>query len=315
METMKTGGAGRARMVMEGLVAAAHTPFHPDGSLNPDVVDAQASLLAGSGVRLVFITGSTGESASLALEERIEIYQAWAGAAGKHGLEVVAHVGGNCISDARRLSAEAAGLRFKAVGALSPSYFKPAGMRELVESCREIAAAADDLPFYYYDIPSMTGVTLSALEFLREGGRRITNLAGVKFTNPDKRMYAECLAYEEGRYDIAWGIDERLIEGLELGAVGAVGSTYNFAAPLYHELMESFHAGDLEHAAHLQQQSVWLVERMARVGYFGAAKLLMGWLGASVGPARLPLRTPDRDEAAELRKDLKAFRWLGGGGL
>jgi N-acetylneuraminate lyase len=89
-----------------------------------------------------------------------------------------------------------------------------------------------------------------------------------------------------------------------------VGSTYNFAAPLYHELIAAFSAGDLEHARHLQSQSVWLVERLARIGYFGAAKALMGWLGAPVGGARLPMENPGRRELDELRRDLRGFRWL-----
>lgn len=296
--------------VLEGLVAAAHSPFHADGSLNPDAVDAQAKLLAESGIRLVFITGSTGESASLSQPERLELYQAWAEAAPESGLEVVAHVGTNCLVDACDMARTAASLGFRAVGALSPCYFRPSGIPALVETCREIAEAAGNLPFYYYDIPSLTGIHLSSAEFLRAGASRIPNLAGVKFTNPDRELYKECIEVGEGRFDIAWGIDERLIDGLELGAIGAVGSTYNFAAPLYHELIASFREGDMEHARHLQSQSVWLVERLARVGYFGAAKALMGWLGAPVGRARLPLDNPGRRELEELRRDLREFRWL-----
>lgn len=300
----------RKGCVLEGLVAAVHSPFHGNGSLNPDVVDAQASLLEENGIRLVFITGSTGESASLSQCERLELYQAWSEAAPGHGIEVVAHVGTNCLGDACEMASTAASLGFRAVGALSPCYFRPSGIPTLVEVCREIAAAAVDLPFYYYDIPSLTGIHLSAEEFLRAGAGRIPNLAGVKFTNPDRELYRKCREFEGGCFDIAWGIDERLIEGLELGAAGAVGSTYNFAAPLYHELIASFREGDVEHARHLQAQSVWLVERLARIGYFGAAKALMGWLGAPVGCARLPLDNPGSRELADLRRDLRGFRWL-----
>lgn len=300
----------KRRVLIEGLVAAAHSPFRENGALDPDRVEAQAALLAESGIRLVFITGSTGESASLSQGERLELYQAWAEVAPRHGLEVVAHVGSNCVGDARELAWTAAGLGFRAVAALSPCYFRPSGIPALVETCREIADAAPELPFYYYDIPSLTGIHLSSAEFLRAGSARIPNLAGVKFTNPDRETFTACRQVEDGRFDIAWGVDETLVEGLELGAVGAVGSTYNFAAPLYHELIAAFREGDAGHARHLQSQSVWLVERMARIGYFGAAKALMGWLGAPVGGARLPLGNPGRRELDELRRDLRGFRWL-----
>ena len=69
---------------LHGLVAAVHTPFKADGSLNPSSVDAQAKLLASQGIKLAFITGSTGESSSMQLEERKEIYSAWKEASAKH---------------------------------------------------------------------------------------------------------------------------------------------------------------------------------------------------------------------------------------
>ena len=61
-------------------VPAAHSPFHADGSLAPEVVAAQAAFLAANGIRTVFITGSTGECHSLTCAERLTLYEAWAAA-------------------------------------------------------------------------------------------------------------------------------------------------------------------------------------------------------------------------------------------
>lgn len=296
---------------LHGLVAAAHTPFHPDHSLAPEVVSLQAEHLAKHGVRCVFVTGSTGESHSLTRGERIRIYEAWAQAAPSEGLRVIAHVGSNCIEDARYFASAAAEYRFSAISALAPSYFKPADCAMLVDCCASIASAAPDLPFYYYDIPSMTGVRFDMREFLPLAANRIPNLAGIKFTNNDPGMYRDCLGFEDGRFDIPWGIDEKLVTALGVGAKGAVGSTYNFAAPLYQELIAAFEGGDVERAAELQKESVWLVDQLAAVGYFGAAKALMDWLGVPVGPARMPLGNPDKRQLADLRAKLADFRWFG----
>jgi hypothetical protein len=65
------------------------------------------------------------------------------------------------------------------------SYFKPAGLSDLIDWCATIAAEAPGLPFYYYDIPSMSGVSFPIDRFLIEGSARIPSLAGVKFTNLD----------------------------------------------------------------------------------------------------------------------------------
>ena len=56
-------------MPLHGLVAATHTPMHADGTLNLGAVEGQGTYLARSGVAAVFIGGTTGECASLTLQE------------------------------------------------------------------------------------------------------------------------------------------------------------------------------------------------------------------------------------------------------
>src|SRR6185369_1272197 len=152
---------------IEGLVAAAHTPFHVDGSLNLAAVERQAEHLLKDRVTTVFIGGSTGECHSLSLDERRGLAIRWIEVARRHApLRVIVHVGSNCIADAKVLAAQAQELGAAAVSALAPSYFKPRSVQVLVECCQEIAAAAPGLPFYFYDIPSLTGVALPMSEFL-----------------------------------------------------------------------------------------------------------------------------------------------------
>jgi N-acetylneuraminate lyase len=294
---------------LHGLVAATHTPFHPDGSLAPELVTRQAGHLAANGVGSVFITGSTGEAHSLTRDERLAIYAAWAVAGPAHGLAVVAHAGSNCLEDAKAFAAAAAGHRFQAVAALAPSYFKPSSLEALAGWCAEIAAAAPDLPFYYYDIPVLTGVRFNMPAFLELAAPRIPNLAGIKFTNDDLAAYAGCLAAGGGRFDIPWGIDEKLLDALAAGAAGAVGSSYNFAAPLYLALLDAFQRGDLEQARALQARAVAMINDLSKPGYLGAAKAVMGWLGVPVGPARRPLDNPAPEQLAALSKKWETFPW------
>ena len=86
-----------------------------------------------------------------------------------------------------------------AVSALAPSYFKPSTLDLLIASCAKIASAAPDLPFYYYDIPVLTGVNFSMPDFLAAAPARIPNFAGIKFTNPNLMMYLECLRADGGK--------------------------------------------------------------------------------------------------------------------
>jgi N-acetylneuraminate lyase len=295
------------------FVPAAHSPFHDDASVAPEVVAAQASFFAVNGIRTVFITGSTGECHSLTCAERLALYDSWAVAGSDRGIGVIAHVGGNSIEDAKTLARRARNLELSAISALAPSYYKPDALSDLIDWCAVIAAEAPELPFYYYDIPSLTGVSLPMERFLVEGPARIPSFAGIKFTNPDLVSYRRSLDAAGGAFDLPWGVDEALLAALATGARGGVGSTYNWAPKLYVELAEAFNRGDLAEARRLQSVSIAMIDAMSETGLMGTAKALMRRLGVPVGPARRPLGNPGDDQIDALLarfRDLGYDRWL-----
>ena len=298
---------------LTGLVAAVHTPFRPDGSLHLDVVEAQAAHLQAHGIDLAFVGGSTGEGHSLSLEERRALARRWVEVARGTALGVVVHVGANCLADSRALAAQAEELGAVAISALAPSYFKPRDTDALVACCADVAAAAPRTPFYFYDIPALTGVSLSMPDFLERAEGRVPTLAGIKFTSPDLMAYQLCLRAAGGAFDVPYGVDEWLLAALALGARGAVGGTYNFAAPLYRRMLRAFAASDLVTAREEQLRSVQLVRLLAGYGYMGAAKALMAIVGVDVGPPRLPIPGLSAGQAAELRGRLESlgfFDWI-----
>jgi N-acetylneuraminate lyase len=282
------------------LVAATHSPFHADGSIAPEVVPQQASFLAANGIKTVFITGSTGECHSLTVLERASLYEAWATSGSANGMSVIAHVGANSLEDACALARRARDLGLSAISTLAPSYYKPGNLAGLIDWCATIAAEVPDLPFYYYDIPSMTGVSLPIDRFLHEAPSRIPNLAGVKFTNLDLVAYRRSLDAAGNRFDLPWGTDEALLAALATGARGGVGSTYNWAPKLYTNLMAAFERGDLEEARNWQSVSIRMVDAISATGFMGTAKALMARLGVNVGPARLPLENPTESQVNDL---------------
>ena len=296
-----------------GLVAATHTPFHADGSLNLAIVEKQAAHLLANGVKFAFIGGTTGESSSLALDERRALTVRWMEVARGAELKVIVHVGANCLADARSLAAQAQQLGAVAISAVAPSYFKPGSVASLVDCMAEIAAGAPELPFYYYEIPALTGLTHSPSAFLALAAERIPNLAGVKFTSSNLMEYQLCRAADGRRFDIPFGYDEMMLGALALGATGAVGSSFNFAAPLFHRLIAAFERGDLKSAREVQFRSVQLIALLVSRGFIGAAKATMQMLGVDVGPARLPNTSLNAEQQATLRTDLEQlgfFDWI-----
>ncbi len=289
-----------------GLIAATHTPMNGDGSLNLAVVEKQAAHLMANGLTAAFICGSTGESHSLSLDERKQMIRRWRDVLKGVPLKLIVHVGHNSLPEAQALAAQAARHGAHAISALAPNYFKPGTVRELVDFCAAIAATAPEVPFYFYDIPALTGVNLSMPDFLTEAMARIPNLAGLKFTNPDFVSLQQCLAHSNGAFNILYGNDEILLAALTFGVRGAVGSTYNLIAPTFRSLLQAFGRGDLEAARAEQLKSVEFVRICAGFGYLRAAKAGMTLVGVDCGPVRLPLRPLDDSEKDSLFNALRS---------
>jgi len=291
---------------LTGLIAAAHTPMKPDGSLNLDVVPRIVGQLADEGVAGLFVCGTTGESASLTTAERRAVAEAYVDAA-KGRPYVVVHVGHNALADARELTAHAKAIGAVAVGAAPPSYFKPASVEALVGCCAEIASAAPELPFYYYHIPSLTGVAPDVPDFVRTVVERVPNFAGLKFTDERLDDFQWCTTFDGGRLNVLFGRDEMLLSGLTLGAKGAIGSTYCWAAPLYRRLWGAFESGDLEAARREQSRSVAAIQILRKYGGTRAGKAFMKLVGLDHGPVRLPLTTLSEAEETAMKRELEAI--------
>lgn len=287
------------------LIAAPHSPFAANGDLALDVVPQQAAHLRANGVHGVLVAGSTGEGSSLTSRERRELAERWSSTGSD--LKVWVHVGHNSAREATALAAHAASIGATGICAAPPSWFPLSSIERLVDTCAEIAAGAPDLPFLYYHIPALSHVNVAMVRFAAIARERIPNFSGIKYTHLDALDFQACVREHGDTLKLYWGCDELLVTGLALGAHGAVGSTYNFAAPLYHRLLEAHQRGDNLRCRELQSKAAALVELLAKHGYMAAAKITMQYLGVNVGGVRCPMPTIDADKEADVIADLERF--------
>lgn len=295
---------------MKGLVAAPHTPFDSEGNLWHAAIERQARCFQSRPLIGVFVGGSTGECPSLTLTERKSLCDAWARLGPAHELKVIFHVGSNCQLDAVELAGHAAHQQVDAIAAYAPHYFRPANVADLISFLQPIAAAAPQLPFYFYDIPSLTHVELPMMELLEQVRDQIPSFAGLKYTNSDVVQLKRCLDRFGAEFDILFGCDELLLAGIAAGAQGAVGSTYNFASEHYQRMLDLFALGDLDEARRLQATSVQMIERLAAAGFMSASKSVMKSVGVDCGPPRWPIRPLGPDEESRLIEDLEQLGCL-----
>ena len=92
---------------IEGLLAAAFTPFHEDGSLNLGLIPALVDKLVNDGLKGIFICGSNGEGPNMTTEERMKVAEEFVKAANRR-LLIIVHVGHSSIAESRILAAHAA---------------------------------------------------------------------------------------------------------------------------------------------------------------------------------------------------------------
>jgi len=297
-------------MALKGLIAAPHTPMFVDLQINLKRIDDQAQLLIRNNVCGVYICGSTGEGMSLTIDERMAMAAHWQQVA-KNDLRVVVNVGHTSINDCRALAVHAAKTGVYAISAMPPCYYKPVTIEDLVEFYSQIASAAPNVPFYAYHTPGLTGVNFKMTQFLEIAAKKIPSLTGIKYNHNDFMDYAQCCSFDNGKYNIVFGVDEMLLASLPYGTAGAIGSTYNYAAPLYHDLIKAFVANDCHRAVALQAKSIAIVNILIKFSPFATGKSIMRLVGVDCGPVRTPLRNLTSDQLVQLASDLENIGFSG----
>ena len=293
---------------LTGLIAATYTPLRHDGSVHLAQVGPMVEQLLESGVDGLYVCGSTGEGMSLTVDERKSLAREFIRCADGR-VPVIVQVGHNSLADAAMLAADAQSAGADVISATCPSYYPIGSLDLLIDSMAQIASAAPESPFYYYHIPALTQAAFPMVDFLPQAAARIANLTGLKFTSPTIHEFQQCRQLDGGRFDILWGVDEMLLSALAVGAEGAIGSTYNIAAPLYHSIRSAFSTGELDEAQRLQADAVRIIHTIAQYPFHPAMKEILRWQGIDCGPARLPLRTLTSDEATRLRRELEQLHF------
>ena len=215
-----------------GILPALVTPFTADGaSIDEPALRALVSRLVAAGVGGLVPCGSTGEFTALSVEERKRVTELVAQAAAG-AVPVVPQTGALTTKEAIELSKHAEGAGASAVMVVPP-FYEPPGWAELVTHYEAVARAIG-IPIMIYNIPSASGVRMSA-----EQVAELTSIPGVDYlkdTSGDAVLLAQ-LVHEYGdRVGIFNGLDTLTFCALAEGARGSVWGAANFIPELTVEL-------------------------------------------------------------------------------
>ena len=288
---------------LQGLIAAAHTGFKPDGSVNLAIIKDQVNMLVKQRVTGVYISGTTGEGICCSVAERKAVMDEWA-KYGKGKLFLIVHIGALSLKDVQELGAYAVKVGMDATSIVPPNFFKPGSIDMLIQYLKEALKTSTKLPFYYYHT-GMSGVNFDMEAFLKAADGKIKNLAGIKFNYADLYMFQRCLRYGGGKFDITWGIDEWFAGAVALGAQSAIGSTYNYSAGIYYKIWEAVKKGNLKAVEAGMKKVCDIVDILVQYGGVAGGKVMCKMWGLDLGDVRLPNKSLTPADKAAIVKRIK----------
>jgi N-acetylneuraminate lyase len=173
-----------------------------------------------------------------------------------------------------------------------------------------VAEGSATLPFFFYHIPGLTGCQVPIHEFYEQASELIPNFRGIKYSSLDLVSLGWCLKIKRAypTHQMFWGCDEALPCALDYGLQAAIGSTYNFMAPIHHLIIASQTKGEREKMMDwlfVVQDYIKSSKKHSKGGsLIPVLKVTMSFMsGLEMGPVRLPLETLSEAERSSLLKD------------
>ena len=269
-------------MNFKGIIPALITPFDERHEVNYTSLRRLVNRLIDQGVGGFYVCGSTGECFLMDDDERKQIVEVVTEEV--HGrVGVVVHVGSINVRKAVEYARHAQSCGADGVSSVPPFYFK----FKLPEIANYYGAISDavDVPLIIYNIPSLSGVALTADDI--PVIRNKANVMGIKYTSYD--LYElEKIKRKIPDLKLYYGHDEMFCSALPIGLTGAIGSTYNVMAKKFISIQNAFEKGNTEEAFRLQAEANTVLDAMLKGDVKAGAKYMLSKAGVPCGDMRPP---------------------------
>lgn len=269
--------------IFRGSGVALITPFTNDDRVDFEKLGKLLDYHLENSTDAIIINGTTGESATLTDEEKVEIIKFTVDRVNKR-VPVIAGTGSNNTKHAIEMSKKANELGVDGLLVVTP-YYNKGNENGIYEHYRLIAEAVN-CPIILYTVPSRTGVNLS-IKLLKRLSQ-IDNIVAIKEASGNI-SYAGEIAREVPELDIYSGNDDMTIPLMSLGAIGVISVSANIIPKIVHNMCMEFLEWDIERARTLQLEYNSLVDSLFIEVNPVPIKEAMNYLGYEVGKCRLPL--------------------------
>jgi 4-hydroxy-tetrahydrodipicolinate synthase len=275
------------------------TPFDQKGEVDYAQARKLARALIKSGSDGLVVSGTTGESPTLTVEEKLRLFAEIKDELKGEGA-VIAGTGNYRTKESIELTREAEKLDVDGCLLVVPYYNRPTqeGMyrhfKAIAESCH--------LPCIMYNVPSRTSSNLAAETVIRLSA--VDNIVGVKEASANFRQISDIVQGVPSDFLVYSGNDGDTLHLMALGGYGVVGVITHLVGLQTKDMMNKLLAGKVDEAAAIHRNLLPLVDAMFLVANPIPLKFAMNHLGFRVGPTRLPLCEPDEKTANRILETL-----------
>ena len=286
-------------MKLKGIIPALVTPLNPDETINTDVLKSLICFLLSKDADGFYIGGATGEGLALKTEERMILAQEAISIVNRQKPCIV-QVAAADFGDAILLAKHAEKAGADAISATPPLFFDYD--EDDVYQYYKALADAVHIPMMIYYNPA-AGFHINA-EFAARMFE-VDNITAIKWTSSN---YYEMLRLKDlthGEMNIINGPDEMLLAGLNSGADGGIGTTYNFMMELIKSIYTNFIHKNTETAIQKQIQVARIISELKKYKVIPATKVILEHMGFSVGNATFPMKRYTKEEKAHIVSKLK----------
>lgn len=286
--------------MLKGSLVALITPMNQDGSINYEQLRDLIDWHIENGTDGIVAVGTTGESATLPVEEHLAVIEATVKHVNKR-IPVIAGTGANNTVEAIALSqaAEQAGADYTL--SVVPYYNKPS--QEGIYQHFKAIAEATSIPMIIYNVPGRTVVSMSNDTILRLA--EIPNIVGVKEASGKIGSNIELINSVPEGFAVFSGDDPTGLPFMLCGGHGVVTVAANVAPKLFADMCRAALKGDIATARRLNEQLIPIYNTMFCEPSPAAPKWGLSLLGKCEPHVRLPLVALTEDGQAKVRAALE----------
>lgn len=285
------------------LLTAMVTPFNADGSINYEAGADFADWLLANGSDGLVVEGSTGEAATMDMDEKIKFMQTIVARVNGRA-KIVAGAGTNCTASTIDLVKKMEACGVDGVLVVGPYYNKPT--QEGYYQHFAAVAKATKLPIIVYNVPGRTGGNI-APETVARLAADFSNIVAIKEAAGNVAQTAELYRVLPKDFSIYSGDDGLILPFLSVGACGLISVLANVNGNLLQQLMQAYSEGRVKDAADLNKVMVPLAKAMfVESNPIPIKAAVTKVTGIEAGAPRLPLTPISAAAEAKLDAALKA---------